>query len=67
MTIDNFSLDKAMKAALWEEAKGKLRALAAVQGCYSARLQKHTEERWFALNSAIDEFIASVEDRALHE
>lgn len=62
-----FQIDTAMKAALWEESKGKLRALVAVQGSYTARENPETEETWRALHTAVEAFISSVEVDALQE
>lgn len=48
---------------LWEEAKGKLRALAAVQGSYQSETG-HTE-RWEACEAAIEKFITDFENDEL--
>lgn len=57
------------KAQLWEEAKGKLRAMVAVEGqCYPHEpLHKHHHERWRAANAAIEEFVRNFEYEGLHE
>lgn len=53
-----------MKYMLWEEAKGKLRALSAVQGSYPA-LSGNTE-KWQQLDASVEEFIKLVEDNELY-
>ena len=54
------------KAMLWEEAKGKLRALVAVNGQCSG-----TDEwrcgQWLKAEQMIDAFIKEFEDSGLHE
>lgn len=55
------------KAALWEEAKGKLRACVSVAGqCYEARMPTHSE-RFTALQAAVEAFIEKVEGEVWHE
>lgn len=56
-----------LKAMLWEEAKGKLRAFAAVQGSYPSGKDPHTGERWEQLDLKIEQFITDIENNALHE
>lgn len=56
-----------LKAMLWEEAKGKLRALVAVQGGYTTAGGDDRTERWQALELAVSAFIVQVEDDGLHE
>lgn len=69
MTRDVPSLDDQIslqKAVLWEEAKGKLRAVVAAGGqCRSTN--SHHIERWRQLRREVDKFILEVEDNALHE
>lgn len=55
-----------IKAMLWEEAKGKLRALAAVQGSYESTDTGRTE-RWQKCEAVIEDFITAFEDYALQE
>lgn len=57
------------KAQLWQETKGKLRAMVAVEGqCYPhEKLHEHHRERQRAAEAAIDAFIGSFEDEGLHE
>ncbi len=54
-----------IKAALWEEAKGKLRALVAVQGSYSGLTD--SAEKWERAGFAVEDFIKAFEDNGLHE
>jgi hypothetical protein len=53
------------KAGLWEEAKGKLRALAAVNG------QVHEGDGfspdWEEVRNAVEDFIRQFEEDGLHE
>lgn len=57
------------KAQLWEEAKGKLRALVLVEGqCYPDEpLHKHHRERYRKAGDAVEAFVRDFEDRGLHE
>lgn len=57
--------DIAMKAVLWEEAKGKLRALAVAQGSYQST--DSMTEIWEKLDRKIEAFIKDIEDNALQE
>jgi hypothetical protein len=54
------------KAALWEEAKGKLKAVVATGGQCSP-VKSHHGERWTALEKAVDAFIVDVEENGWHE
>lgn len=51
------------KAILWEEAKGKLRAMLAAEGAEHGG----EGERYESLQEAIGDFIMKVEGDALHE
>lgn len=67
MTI-NDTIYTALKAAAWEEAKGKLRALVAIQGSIPSRNVTDTETpRWEELSARVEAFIGDVEDNALQE
>jgi hypothetical protein len=55
-----------LKAVAWEEAKGKLRALVALQGSYFGEVPENIN-RWKDLDKAVSEFIRHVEDYGLHE
>ena len=57
------------KAKLWEEAKGKLRAMVAVEGQCSSHGPEHERhrERWRDAEAAIDVFIRDFEGNGLHE
>lgn len=57
------------KAILWEEAKGKLRALVAVEGQCGAHNpeDKHRRERWREASEAVETFVKDFEDNGLHE
>ena len=60
----------AMKAALWEEAKGKLRALVAVSGSGPARYDdqgRRVRGRWENAEHAVETFIKDFESYGLHE
>lgn len=59
--MDISDLISIKKASLWEEAKGKLRAMVAVEGMGSA------SDRWRDASEEIDNFIKSFEEQALHE
>ena len=63
------SMIAVAKAQLWEEAKGKLRAMIAVEGqCSgSAPEHQHHRERWRDLGAAIEAFISQTEGAGLHE
>ena len=61
------------KAQLWEEACGKLRALAAVEGyrslCDGMSFDRRAEfaERWEAVNSAVEDFIKEFKNEGFQE
>ena len=61
-----------LKAVMWEEAKGKLRALVALQGSYKSYEMGETEgakvrTRFDEAGKAVEDFIAHFEAHALHE
>jgi len=61
-SIDQIGLAKAI---LWEEAKGKLRAMGAAGG-----MTQSTESRapdWDVVQEAIEVFIRDFEEKGLHE
>jgi uncharacterized protein HemY len=60
-----YQLDFALKAAAWEDAKGKLRALVALQGAYDSTAERG--ERYKQLGEAVNAFIEQVESNALQE
>ena len=60
--MTNNYIHHAMRAALWEEAKGKLRALIAVAGSVPST----SESSWQELEVKINKFIADVELDELH-
>ena len=53
------------KAILWEEAKGKLRALAAASGQNPSN--KERSPSWVTVNEAVEKFIHDFEDEGYHE
>jgi len=57
------------KASLWEQAKGKLRAMVAVEGQCSphAPEDEHRRVRWREAEGAINAFIVDFESNGLHE
>ena len=61
-----FDIEAAMKATLWEEAKGKLRALVAVQGSYPAHTAGRMD-RWQEAETRVEAFINQFELDGLHE
>lgn len=63
---EQFGVAEGMKSALWEEAKGKLRALVQVQGCYHDS-DPHTKERFRKANARVEAFIKEFADDSLHE
>lgn len=54
------------KAILWEEAKGKLRALIAATGAIPSNLERGGGY-YLELQKKIDAFIKSFEDNGYHE
>ena len=65
MTDKNFMMDAALKSMLWEEAKGKLRALVAVQGSYQS--DTGNTNNFVELDVQVEKFINHVEGWGLHE
>jgi len=59
MAVDHIS---SLKAMVWEEAKGKLRALAALSGSGRER-----EPNFEVVGKAVEKFIKSFEENGLHE
>lgn len=61
------------KAVLWEEAKGKLRAMAAAEGyrglCepMTASHRERCTQRWEKVNAAVEKFIDETESNGLNE
>lgn len=55
------------KAILWEEAKGKLRAMASVGGQTPATMNPVRSPDWQKVERRIEAFILSFEDDGLHE
>ena len=62
------------KAILWEEAKGKLRAMIVADGHKRVVAQhdtldadKATHKAWTKRQAIVEDFISSFEDRGLHE
>lgn len=71
-TVSTFLIDSALKAMIWERAKGELRALTNVQGSYSTGTapgapEAHETTRWKDLEKCVEEFIKIVENNGLHE
>ena len=57
-----------VKAVLWEEAKGKLRALIAAEGAnMSEEYRNGTILRFQTIESVIDKFIDEFEGEGYHE
>jgi hypothetical protein len=71
MARSEFGIADAMKVALWEEAKGKLRALVGVQGSYHSGNPPGDPSaemiRFSRLSALVEEFIERVEDDGLQE
>jgi len=58
-----------MKAVLWEEAKGKLRAMLAAEGQRQTS-ESHTDEkfmRYTRMASEVERFITRFEEAEFHE
>jgi hypothetical protein len=71
-TNQKFDLAAAMKGQQWERAKGELRALVALQGCYhSATLASQPpspeQQRLTDAGLAVEAFIKEFEDEGFHE
>jgi hypothetical protein len=63
-----FNAETAMKMAQWEKAKGELRALVAMQGCYMGGGREAPEtQRWLEVERRVESFIKQIEDEALQE
>lgn len=60
----DFMPDYAMKALAWEDAKGKLRGVVALQGSY---VNGTNFEQYNDLNKRVEDFIKDVEHHALQE
>jgi hypothetical protein len=54
-----------MKSVLWEEAKGKLRALAAASGQVPSTVER--EPAWERVTNFIEMFITNFESHGYHE
>lgn len=54
-----------IKAILWEEAKGKLRALAVAQSFHEESAVK--TERWTKITDSVESFISRFENAGHHE
>jgi len=54
------------KAMLWEEAKGKMRALVAVNG-QCASTDEWRSEQWQKAEQMIEAFVKEFEDNGLHD
>ena len=62
-TDSKFNIDSAMKAVQWELAKGHLRALVEIQGCYDST----SDHDFVTLKDRVEGFINLIEDDGLHE
>lgn len=56
---------RVAKAKLWEEAKGKLRALYRVNGSIPSTFNFSPD--WQEVKVAVEKFITEMEDEGLHE
>lgn len=65
MTDDEVALRRPHLAVTWEEAKGKLRAMKALQGSYPA--DTGHAEKYELVRIRIESFIKAFEDDGLHE
>jgi hypothetical protein len=65
MSAREAAIDVA-KAMLWEEAKGKLRALVAVSGCVVST-DPEEPPRFEVVGGAVEAFIKRFENEGLHE
>lgn len=62
------TLISMLKAQAWEDAKGKLRALAAMQGSYHhGSSNPELTKRWEAAEEVVEAFIRDFEAEGLHE
>lgn len=66
MSRTSFDFIGTLKAATWEEAKGKLRAMAALEGSGSSgeAVRPYRHER---ISDAVETFIRSFEDEGFQE
>lgn len=55
------------KAILWEEAKGKLRALAAAEGSNISNAYTQGRLRFQIIEDLVEKFIDEVESEGYHE
>ncbi len=62
MAVDNISL---VKAVLWEQTKGNLRALAAASGASPSTTKRSPD--WVEVEKRVEKFIKDFEDDGLHE
>lgn len=62
MAVDQISIAKAI---LWEEAKGKLRAVAAVSGAHSSSEKRFPD--WEEVSATIEKFITDFEGEGFNE
>lgn len=53
------------KAILWEEAKGKLRAMAAASGQITSTARRSPD--WRSVSEAVEKFIRKFESDGFHE
>lgn len=60
-------LIRVQKAQLWEEAKGKLRAMVLVEGQVPSVGYQDNIERYREAEKVIEKFIENFEDNGLHE
>ena len=69
--VQNDAIIGVTKAVLWEEAKGKLRALAAVEGQTVGAMPHEPEynakPKYQKIREAVESFIMQFEDLGLHE
>lgn len=61
-----FSPDGALKRMVWEEAKGKLRALVAIQGEYF-RMDDQNADRFEEIKRRVEKFIYEFEQDGFDE
>ena len=68
--MKTYDMHEMTKAVLWEEAKGKLRAMVACDGARDARLllSRATDRpfRFEIVKEAIDDFIKHMEENEFH-
>lgn len=62
MALDQITL---FKTALWEEAKGKLRALARMSGQHSSSEKRSPD--WKDVSAAVEKFIKNFEKEGFDE